>query len=125
MGGALLLAIVEYENGKNGKNYRIPTKQDYLAIQKANELLKLLPSGLIPIEATPIGGGSGAGRAFSIYKYGMTQWGNLFTSRQKLFMVGLVKKIQAYTEDESLKRILALVVDRVVVILWYSPWMVA
>jgi hypothetical protein len=36
-----------------------------------------------PDEPTPAGGGSGAGRAFSVQKYGMMKWGDLFTARQK------------------------------------------
>ena len=42
-----------------------------------------------PDEPTPIGGGSGAGRAFSLQKYGMMQWGNLFTARQKVGLATL------------------------------------
>ena len=32
----------------------------------------------VPDEPTPAGGGSGAGRAFSVQRYGMFQWGDLF-----------------------------------------------
>ncbi|HEX9641144.1 MAG TPA: DUF1156 domain-containing protein, partial [Candidatus Krumholzibacteria bacterium] len=38
----------------------------------------------VPDEPTPAGGGSGAGRAFSVQRYGMLQWGDLFTARQKV-----------------------------------------
>ena len=37
----------------------------------------------VPDESTPAGGGSGAGRAFGVQRYGMLQWGDLFTARQK------------------------------------------
>ena len=34
----------------------------------------------VPDEPTPAGGGSGAGRAFSVQRYGMLCWGDLFTA---------------------------------------------
>ena len=36
-----------------------------------------------------LAGGSGAGRAFSVQRYGMMQWGDLFTARQKAALVAL------------------------------------
>ena len=41
----------------------------------------------VPNEPTPAGGGSGAGRAFSAQRYGMLQWGDLFTARQKVALM--------------------------------------
>ena len=43
----------------------------------------------VPDEPTPAGGGSGAGRAFSVQRYGMLEWGDLFTARQKVALVTL------------------------------------
>ena len=37
-----------------------------------------------PMSRLPAGGGSGAGRAFSVQRYGMLEWGDLFTGRQKV-----------------------------------------
>jgi adenine-specific DNA methylase len=39
------------------------------------------------------GGGSRAGRAFSVQNYGMLAWGDLFASRQKLTLATLSKLI--------------------------------
>ena len=39
-----------------------------------------IPFGL-PNEPTPVGGGSGASRAFSVQGYGLMSWYDLFTSR--------------------------------------------
>jgi len=55
-----------------------------------------IPFGL-PTEPTPAGGGSGAGRAFSIQGYGLMQWRDLFTSRQLLALGTLVRQIRGVT----------------------------
>lgn len=98
IGGARLLAVVTLKPGEQGRHYRLPIESDYQAVWKAQQRLKKIleawerggRKGLCPVpdEPTPAGGGSGAGRAFSVQKYGMLQWGDLFTARQK---VGLVK----------------------------------
>ena len=44
----------------------------------------------VPDEPTPAGGGTGAGRAFSVRRYGMLEWADLFTARQKAAIVALV-----------------------------------
>lgn len=99
-GGAKLLAIVTLTPGESGRHYRLPNDKDYKSVWKAHKQLdeiskKKLPGGLSPIpdEPTPVGGGSGAGRAFSIQKYGMKQWANLFSCRQKLSLSTLNRNI--------------------------------
>jgi adenine-specific DNA methylase len=76
------------------RHYRLPNPHDYQAVWKAiKHLTKIgamsLPHGLSPVpdEPTPLGGGSGAGRAFSVQKYGMMTFGDLFTSHQKLTLL--------------------------------------
>jgi putative DNA methylase len=92
--GARLLAVVMLRPGEPGRYYRLPTEPDYQAVRNAQQRLTVvakakLPGGLSPIpdEPTPAGGGSGAGRAFSVQKYGMMQWGDLFTARQKVALL--------------------------------------
>lgn len=99
MGGARLLAVVTLQSGQQGRQYRLPTARDYESVWKAQEALERvaatkLPNGdsQVPNEPTPVGGGSGAGRAFSLRKYGMIQWGDLFTARQKLALATLVER---------------------------------
>ncbi len=100
IGGARLLAVVTLQPGVTGRHYRLPTGRDYEAVWKAQQKLATIlkewekggKRGLCPVpdEPTPTGGGSGAGRAFSIQKYGMMQFGDLFAARQKLAMVKIV-----------------------------------
>ena len=94
IGGAWMLAVVTLHQGTQGRNYRLPTERDYQAVRKAQKRMKMIldewvrggKKGLCPIpdEPTPAGGGSGAGRAFSVQKYGMMKFGDLFTARQKV-----------------------------------------
>ncbi|MGA3171076.1 MAG: DUF1156 domain-containing protein, partial [Chthoniobacteraceae bacterium] len=86
IGGATLLAVVSVHPNKSGRRYRLPKNSDYKAIFAASEALseqsnERLKSGLSPLpdELTPVGGGSGAGRAFSVRKYGISNWSDLFT----------------------------------------------
>ena len=86
-GGARMLAVVTLKPGEQGRHYRLPTERDYEAVRKAQERLAAIlgewerggKQGLCPVpdEPTPAGGGSGAGRAFSVQRYGMLQWGDL------------------------------------------------
>ncbi|HAZ31369.1 MAG TPA: hypothetical protein DCY61_01505, partial [Dehalococcoidia bacterium] len=104
IGGARMLAVVTLKPGEPGRHYRLPTKRDYEAVWKAQQRLKAIleewerggKMGLCPVpdEPTPVGGGSGAGRAFSVQKYGMFQWGDLFTARQKVALVTLTRAVR-------------------------------
>ncbi|HZV06429.1 MAG TPA: hypothetical protein VE999_15220, partial [Gemmataceae bacterium] len=129
-GGARLLAVVTLKPGEQGRHYRLPTEADYQAVWKAQRRLKKIleewerggRKGLCPVpdEPTPAGGGSGAGRAFSVQKYGMLQWGDLFTARQKLALVTLARLAreragragQASSLPEVVRAAMALVIGR-------------
>ncbi len=109
-GGARMLAVVTLKPGETGRHYRLPAERDYEAVRKAQaRVAKLLEEwerggkqGLCPVpdEPTPAGGGSGAGRAFSVQRYGMLQWGDLFTARQKATMLLLGEALQRYRNNE-------------------------
>lgn len=97
LGSQLTVAVVEaYKKGKKTtfKKYREITEADAKAADiDENELEALfeeIPHG-IPDEPLHTGGGSGAGRAFSIPKYGFKTWGSLFTGRQLLALGTFVK----------------------------------
>ncbi len=122
-GGARLLAVVMLKPGEQGRQHRLPTEADYQAVWKAQGRLKKIldewerggRKGLCPVpdEPTPAGGGSGARRAFSVQKYGMLRWGDLFTARQKVgleTLAGIIeRKVRGHPE---LREILALVISR-------------
>ena len=120
IGGARLLAVVALKEGEAGRQYRLPTERDYEAVRKAMERLgkvasEKLPNGLSPVpdEPTPAGGGSGAGRAFSVQKYGMMKFGDLFTARQNLALVTLCERIRGSECGDEMKGFLGLALDRV------------
>ena len=91
VGGARMTAVVTLRPDVKGRYYRLPTDVDYAAVREAQARVDRMlgewerggKQGLCPIpnEPTPAGGGSGAGRAFSVQRYGMLQWGDLFTAR--------------------------------------------
>ena len=98
-GGALMTAVVTLKSGERGRHYRLPTSADYAGVHHAQKRVAGLLTawelagrqGLCPIpdEPTPTGGGSGAGRAFNVQSYGMMQWADLFTARQKVVLAEL------------------------------------
>jgi len=124
IGGTSMLAVVTHQPGTQGRNYRLPSKQDYHATWKAQKWLDAIldewerggKKGLCPLpdEPTPAGGGSGAGRAFSVQRYGMMNFGDLFTSRQK---AGLLKLCDLVNGNSSghvvVKRLLSCAFSRV------------
>ena len=99
VGGARLTAVVTLKPDEAGRHYRLPIEADYAAVHAAQQRLVAVfkawedggKQGACPVpdEPTPVGGGSGAGRAFSVQRYGMLQWGDLFTARQKVALITL------------------------------------
>ncbi len=125
VGGARLIAVVTLKSGEKGRHYRLPTDADYVAVRFAQERTASIigkwersgRQGLSPVpnESTPAGGGSGAGRAFSVQRYGMFQWGDLFTARQKAaltLLVSLVNKVVGESTLHPVRTSLALAVSK-------------
>lgn len=117
-GGARLLAVVL--RGPSGElRYRLPVERDYASVRSAQvELAKLEREdnqgkcSVIPAEETPRGGGTGAGRAFSLHTYGMLRWGDLFTARQKLVMTHLIRASNSLDVEGAVQELLALAASR-------------
>ena len=124
---ARLFAVVTTRPGQKGRFYRLPTERDLEAVRKAATELERRkaahtgPLSLTPDGPTPMGGGSGAGRAFSQRNYGMDNFEDLFTPRQLLALttlVRLVRKVgEELVEDNNglavvVQTLLALAVDR-------------
>ncbi|MEX2119486.1 MAG: DUF1156 domain-containing protein [Pirellulales bacterium] len=88
----------------DGKSYRMPSEYELAQTAAANDEIAniycAVPWGM-PQEPTPKGGGSGAGRAFSVQNYGLMNWRQLFTSRQ-LVALGTFLKATRDVRSSSL-----------------------
>ena len=125
VGGARMTAVVTLRPNTTGRHYRLPTDDDYAAVYRAQvrvtQILEEWERGgreefcPVPDDPTPAGGGSGAGRAFSVQRYGMLHWGDLFTARQKAALVELVHAIRELPCETNLsvREVLSTVVSRV------------
>jgi putative DNA methylase len=101
---ARLFCVVTTRTEDKGRFYRTPTAKDLEIANKAKARLQALKNSnkgieLTPSEPTPVGGGSGAGRAFSQRNYGMDAFEHLFTPRQQLTLVTLVNKVKAASNE--------------------------
>ncbi len=92
-GGARLTAVVTLRPGEPGRHYRLPTATDYAAVRRAQERLAGLlgewerggRAGLCPVPDEPLPPIGTLG--FRVQRYGMMQWADLFTARQKMALV--------------------------------------
>jgi putative DNA methylase len=118
VGGARLLAVVTMSQGQAGRQYRMPTERDYDAVRRAQERVANIitaweregKQGLCPIpnEALPPIGTLG----FRVQRYGMLEWGDLFTSRQKLALLSVCSKLDEVTNDSILRDVIGLSFSR-------------
>jgi putative DNA methylase len=112
-GGARLLAVVTLEDEERGRRYRLPTHADYGALRKAVKELDKHASqlhdglSLVPDEPLPKIGTLG----FRVQRYGMLQWGDLFTARQKLALVEVAQRMRQES-GKSVSHAAAAVVSR-------------
>lgn len=96
---ARMICVVTTRPGSKGRFYRQALPSDCDAVAKATKALQALvrssaSDALVPSEPTPPGGGRGAGRAFSQRKFGMNTFTDLFTSRQLLTLLTLVRWVR-------------------------------
>lgn len=102
---ARLFCVVRVFPDKQGRHYRLAVENDLKIVSRATQRLAARkaentgPLPLIPIEPTPQGGGSGAGRAFSQRIYGMDVFEDLFTARQALALSTFAKFINSAPEN--------------------------
>jgi len=96
-GGARLLAIVTIKQNEHERQYRLPILEDYLAVWKAMRMLekeaieKLLNGlNLLPDEPLPPKNTN----SFRIPNYGMKQWSDISTARQKLALATLAREVR-------------------------------
>ena len=135
--GQRMVAVVLHKPGKSGKRYRIATDKDMGIFREAEEYLKekreklMVEWGVDPVPDetihTPDNKEYESGGLLynftPILLYGMTKWGDLFNSRQKLALITFVEKVRlahkkmiesGYDEDyeKAVVSYLALGIDR-------------
>ena len=90
VGGARMTAVVTLRPGEKGRHYRLPTEADYAAVRRAQERVAEIlaewerggKQGLCPVPDEPLPPIGTLG--FRVQRYGMLEWGDLFTARQKV-----------------------------------------
>ena len=94
--GERMVAVVLHKPGKRGKRYRIAIEEDVNVFREAEEYLKEKVANWpyldspIPDEELPPPRTLG----FRVKRYGITKWGDLFNSRQKLALITFMDKIK-------------------------------
>ncbi len=117
IGGARMTAVVTLKPGVNGRHYRPPTSADYDVVRKAQARVTALlddweqggKQGLCPVPDEPMPPIGTLG--FRVQRYGVLEWGDMFTARQKSSLTALVKAHQNVSDD-AVRSGMAIVVDR-------------
>ena len=115
-GGARMTAVVTLQPEQTGRHYRLPTDADYEAVRRSQvRLADILgewerngKQGLCPVPDEPLPPIGTLG--FRVQRYGMLQWGDLFTARQKVALVELGRLVSK--PAEPLGRLLAIAANR-------------
>jgi adenine-specific DNA methylase len=101
---ARLLAVRQDNPQTGAREWRLPTQSDEQAAIKAAHAVHRTdsPNPLAisaPSEPTPLGGGRGAGRAFSQRHYGMAHFRDLFTPRQLVALTSFSTCVATVAEN--------------------------
>ena len=117
-GGARMTAVVTLRPGEPGRHYRLPTEADYAAVRKAQDHVADILDGWdlgakqgpypVPDEPLPPIGTLG----FRVQRYGMLQWGDLFTARQKAALVTVAKIASTLDQSSAARSLSALSISR-------------
>ncbi len=107
IGGARMTVVVTLRPNKKGRHYRLPSDADYAAVRQAQTRVSSLleewerggKQGLCPVPDEPLPPIGTLG--FRVQRYGMLQWGDLFTARQKLALVTISNLIRNSSSDEA------------------------
>jgi len=97
---ARMIAVITLKPDRS-RNFRLANERDIEVAKKAGRTLDRLKSeykatfSLIPDEPTPEARGPGASRAFSVRKWGIKTWGDLFTPRQLLALTAFGRLVKA------------------------------
>ena len=95
VGGAMMTSVVTLKPGQPQRQYRPPTDADYAVVHQAQKQVDSILAdwkhsggeGLCPVPDEPLPPIGTLG--FRVQRYGLLQWGDLFTARQKAaLMIG-------------------------------------
>jgi len=93
-----MVAVVLHKPGTTGKRYRLATKKDLEVFREAEKYMeekrqKLMDEwGIDPVPDEELPPKETLG--FRVQRYGMTKWGDLFNSRQKLALITFTEKVR-------------------------------
>jgi len=121
IGGAILLAVVAIRDDAAGRQYRVATDRDYEAILKAEKALAKVAKEktseglpLIPDEPiNPVRPSPNARGLSAVTRYGMARFGDLFTPRQTIALLALIRIVGSVDAPPAVRRLLALAVGRI------------
>ena len=116
-GGARMTAVVTLKPGQQGRHYRLPNDSDHTAVRLAQEQVEGLldkwvedgEQGLCPVPDEPMPPVGTLG--FRVQRYGMFQWGDMYTARQKVALVELGKSLSC--SEEPIRSLLAIALNRI------------
>ena len=117
-GGARMTAVVTLLLDAPGRHYRLPTETDYAAVRRAQERIACMLDGRerggrqgpypVPDEPLPPIGTLG----FRVQRYGMLQWGDLFTARQKAALATVATIASTLAQSSAARSLSALSISR-------------
>ena len=118
-GGARMLAVVTLRSGDPGRHFRVPTDGDYEAAYKAHRREEVLLAdwiregrkGLCPVPDEPVRRVPVPFGVINVWVYGMLEWGDLFTTRQKLALI-VLQRLAATNAQGAAKECIAIAIDR-------------
>jgi len=93
-----MVAVVLHKPGTEGKRYRLATEKDMKVFREAEEYMeekrkRLMDEwGIDPVPDEELPPKETLG--FRVQRYGMTKWGDLFNSRQKLALITFTEKVR-------------------------------
>jgi len=111
---ARLFCVVTTHPGEQGRFYRLPTARDLEAVEKAKAELERRkaahtgPLSLVPDEEISLN----EIRRISGPIYGISTWGDLFTSREALVLTVLVRLAKEVQDSITIQTLLSLAVSR-------------
>ncbi len=117
-GGARMTTVVTLRPGETGRHYRLPTDADYAPVRRAQERMAGIldewkrggRQGPCPVPDEPLPPIGALG--FRVQRYGMIQWGDLFTVRQKAALAELGRVVSRVESSFAARLVSALSISR-------------